>query len=1666
MTLENATQIVLDYLKEHKKAKNSVLISLIDHDTDLFEEVKEELIFEDLAEDKKGVGLLYIGEDSNDSKQSEPIKLKEPLRIFLSYGHDANEELVLKIKVDLEKRGHDVWFDKNEIKYGDDWRHAITEGIVKSNKVLAFLSQHSTRNPGVCLDEIGIALGAKGGNIQTILVENESEVSPPPTVSHMQWLDMQEWKRLKEEGNDSWEKWYGEKFNEIVQVIESEENRRFAGEIEKLNALLTPISSDARVASLLERGFIGRKWLLEELQDWYEGDEGSRAFWIVGQPGVGKSALAAEIVHRNKQNIIAAQFCEWNKPNHRDARQVIKSIAFQIATRLSDYRKYLLTLPELDKLNDRNESELFDYLLANPLTSVIDGGRQKFLILIDALDEAADEAGNPLVEMLAREMLKLPKWFGFIFTSRPESSVTTPLQWLNATILETNTDNNRKDIIEYINYHLKHKLEDIQNADEVIESILEKSEGVFLYVEQLCMAIKEGYLSLEQPEQFPSGVGGIYLQYFKRQFPDIDQYRKSYRSILGVILAAYEPLPLTLLQDLFQQNPEQLHDITLKFGVLFSVFNDNGTRKIRPYHKTINDWLCNTNSAGSYYVSTEEGHKQLARYGYMLFEGNTKTLNGYILTNLPEHLYYLKQWRKLAIYICTPKIFIRLNNLIKLMLRKYFLSVRSQYSIPVLFLSHIPKENKNNWMNYNSMGLFCNKYLPEEIDFVLTCHTRALSIASKQWGIDNQNTAISYNNLGRSYKSKGNIEQCEKYYLKALEIREKVLGIEHPDTAVSYSNLGGLYKDKGNLEQSEKYYLKALEIHEKVLGIEHPNTAISYGNLGGLYKDKGNLEQSEKFYLKAVEIHEKVLGIEHPDTATSYNNLGGLYKDIGNIEQSEKFYLKALEIREKVLGLEHPDTATSYNNLGGLYRSTGNKEQSEKFYLKALEIRENVLGLEHPNTAISYGNLGGLYKDKGNIEQCEKYYLKALEIREKVLGLEHPDTATSYNNLGGLYKDIGNIEQSEKFYLKALEIREKVLGLEHPDTATSYNNLGGLYRSTGNKEQSEKFYLKALEIRENVLGLEHPNTAISYGNLGGLYKDKGNIEQCEKYYLKALEIREKVLGLEHPDTATSYNNLGGLYKDIGNIEQSEKFYLKALEIREKVLGLEHPDTATSYNNLGGLYRAKCDYGQAEKYYLKALENRKKTLGMNHLNTALTYSLLGGLYRDIRKLDQSEKCFLKALEIHIKVLGLEHPNTAISYNNLGGLYRAKRDYEQAEKYYLKALENRKKTLGMNHLNTALTYSLLGVLYHEIHKLDQSEKYFLKALEIRERVLGLGHQVTATSYNNLGLLYKAKGNLDQSEKYYLKGMNIQEKVLGFNHQDTGTSYNNLGLLYHDKGNLEQSEKYYLKAIDILGLKHRYTARIYYELGSLYHEKGDWAKAEEYYLLALNITEKKYGVGHQTTKFICYDLGRLYLDDGVYEQAEKYLLQARDGLEKVFGTNNEDTANCYLMLSILYHNLENFKESQQFYIKTINMHKKIYGLKHEYTANCLFQAGQLHSYFEDYKNADLYFKKAIYISEAIKQPQAIYYENEGYVLTELNRLEDANVCFKTAYMLAEKQYEYSLEYAILDIKYQEFLFRSTGKASVETIKNAISVFKEENNESYLDWGYALLNEMGIEN
>jgi hypothetical protein len=576
---------------------------------------------------------LLILDNVDKTHAQGPSAKDRRIRIFLSYGHDGNEELVRGIKVDLEKRGHDVWFDKSEIKVGDDWRRSITDGIVDSQRVLSFLSKYSTRDPGVCLDEIAIAIGAKGGNIQTILVESEREVKPPPGISHIQWLDMHDWKERRAAGEAAWEQWYQAKLAEIVAVVESDESQRLAGEIKTLEELLKPTTSDfaadARIRKLLEKKLVGRTWLFEAVENWRNtADRAPRLFWIMGAPGIGKSAFAAHLAHEyGRGTVIAVQFCDWKKPDHRDACRIIRTLAFQMATRLPDYRKLLLTLPILTELDRKNSAELFDGLLTNPLKLSITGGRERYLIVIDALDEAGGDGRNELVEVLARYAEQLPDWIGLVVTSRPEFDVTTPFQALKPFPFETKSAANSEDIRAYLRRELAAQLQNRPDPERIVEQILEKSEGVFLYVESLCEDIRKHYLALDRPNEFPQGLAGKFFMDFQRYFPDLEKFRKDVRPALRAILAAREPLPEEILQRLFNWQDEELCDFTRPLRSLFPIRTEGGQGVIKAHHKSLTDWLTDEAKAGAYFVSKQEGHRNLGNHYLMSWQENSTALS-------------------------------------------------------------------------------------------------------------------------------------------------------------------------------------------------------------------------------------------------------------------------------------------------------------------------------------------------------------------------------------------------------------------------------------------------------------------------------------------------------------------------------------------------------------------------------------------------------------------------------------------------------------------------------------------------------------------------------------------------------------------------------------------------------------------------------------------------------------------------------------------------------------------------------------------------------------------------------------------------------------------------------------------------------------------------------
>jgi hypothetical protein len=548
------------------------------------------------------------------------------MRIFLSYGHDKNTPIAQRIKKDLEAAGHSVWIDSSEIKAGDDWRRSIVDGLSNSDWTLGLLSKHSVRTPGVCLDELAIALHVKGGTIATVLVESEAGVTPPLSISSIQWLDMHDWAEHLSSGGEDGEKWYRSRFEEILRMLASPAAQRFAGEIEDLEKKLRPILQQADIGALVD-GFVGREWLKSLLNDWRRNARESRLYWISGAPGTGKSSFAAWLAHRGDVNVVALNLCRYNIAERRDPALVLRTIAFQIATRLPDYRQLLMDRfrkqdPDGKDLDHRSVAGLFDWLLAEPLRFAIDGGRSsdRYLIVIDALDETISNGRSELAEVLAESCQKLPGWIAMVVTSRPEPSILRQFAGFKPQTIDAESAENLNDLRDYARRWLGIESRGAGQTEARVEGMVAASQGNFLYLHMLTDAAAKGLMELDDAESLPQGLIGLYERWLRRQFPKAVDFEAA-EPFFEILVAAESPIPENWLDRILGWSNRDKARILDRVGSLIERRN-NG---IAPFHKSLRDWLADERRTGSdFAIDAKNGAKRLTELLWSTFESWTK----------------------------------------------------------------------------------------------------------------------------------------------------------------------------------------------------------------------------------------------------------------------------------------------------------------------------------------------------------------------------------------------------------------------------------------------------------------------------------------------------------------------------------------------------------------------------------------------------------------------------------------------------------------------------------------------------------------------------------------------------------------------------------------------------------------------------------------------------------------------------------------------------------------------------------------------------------------------------------------------------------------------------------------------------------------------------------
>jgi tetratricopeptide (TPR) repeat protein len=908
----------------------------------------------------------------------------QPKKIFFSYGHDANRELVDRFKADLESRGHQVWIDYKEIGAWDDWKGAITRGIHDSQLAIAFLSIHSTRDPGVCRNEVAMAL-QHFGKVYPVLVEQVPQESIPVTIAHLQWPDLSRWQEFRDQEDLDFERFYEEKFLEIVSRVEGEAGR-FASEAEVLRRALNPSGFEGRFGRYLE-GFTGRDWVLDAYQHWLDHQPSSRVFWVKAGPGFGKTALAVQMANRDRAAIVGTWFCDHQSVELRDPLRAVQTIAYQLALRWDDYRVRLLprlglfaySAPERieearKEIAKKSLDDLFSFLISEPMAGLI-WREHKLVILVDALDESAEHDGtNPLASLISGRFLELPEWIGFVVTSRPDPSVVPYLQGFKPFSIEAGDARNAADLHAYCSAQVGPLLPS-DDSEVLCDLLVEKSEGMMLYLRLVAEGLREGTLDPDGLESLTAGLPGLHSRYhaaFEARFRK--DFEKTIQPLLRLVMAAPGPIPLDLTKEVLGWSRETVVHARAQIGS-YLVEEDGG---LSLFHKTLGEWLGSEN-AGYYFADASPAAKTLGDFLWSCFDQREKDEN-----DLTRPL----RWEKQVIS-WLPKL---------------------------LDLT----DRKEDWEEIAELGSwFRERVLWDETEAL---YRLALEGYEKALGAEHPDTLTSVNNLGILLSDKGDYEGAEALFRRALEGSEKIFGPEHPITLRSVHKLGNVLKDKGCYNLAEDYLSRALDGFGKTQGPVDLNTLICRRDLGLLLDRDLNTSKIELH--QTLDALSNALGPHHTETLLTNYYLACILSNHGDQEGAEEMSRQALTGYETILGAEHPETLKTVDLLAVILDRKNDVLGAEKLFRRALAGYNNILGPEHPDTLLVLCNFaqhlsGGEQKplalrgvsrasmrgQKPEYEEIEGLYQRVLESRTKVLGPEHPATRSVEKRIREVNRD-------------------------------------------------------------------------------------------------------------------------------------------------------------------------------------------------------------------------------------------------------------------------------------------------------------------------------------------------------------------------------------------------------------------------------------------------------------------------------------------------------------------------------------------------------------------------------------------------------------------------------------------------------------------------------------
>lgn len=409
--------------------------------------------------------------------------------------------------------------------------------------------------------------------------------------------------------------------------------------------------------------------VLEEIQEWIDGDNMKKLYWLNGMAGTGKSTIALTLARTYKHMVEeknvrlgATFFFSRGGGDLASASKFAATVAIQLAEVSVELRNLVDDVFESNpRLESLSVQEQWDKLIITPLSQLGRVGasntqRNRLLVVVDALDECNSTDDVIVLIQCLEKMTNIEGTDCRVFiTSRPDQPIRVGLNSSTSVPRENFIlhDIERSIVDEDLRLYYRDQLDRIKAttssnddilSEGMIESLVQRSHSLFIHAATVCRFVRDGrYLAVERLNRLARSekadsaereLDKMYATILEHSFDyvteglsteETEKIHELFQRIIGAIITISDAMSSETLALFLAEKREKIDMI---LGALHSVVDvpESNHQLIRILHPSFRDFLLDAKRCtdSSYSILAEDAHGYLLKRCFELLMSQLK----------------------------------------------------------------------------------------------------------------------------------------------------------------------------------------------------------------------------------------------------------------------------------------------------------------------------------------------------------------------------------------------------------------------------------------------------------------------------------------------------------------------------------------------------------------------------------------------------------------------------------------------------------------------------------------------------------------------------------------------------------------------------------------------------------------------------------------------------------------------------------------------------------------------------------------------------------------------------------------------------------------------------------------------------------------------------------